>query len=151
MPVQSDLLVRIVYFSRNRIVLPEPAMSMEIDGILQSSRANNARDGVTGALIHNAGVFGQVLEGPADIVEETFERIQMDDRHAEVTLLEITPIVERSFSDWSMGFVGAVDLHVASEEVAPASRFDISKLSGPEIYCVLHGLILKNEKRAEAA
>ncbi|MCJ2078787.1 BLUF domain-containing protein [Methylobacterium sp. E-016] len=33
----------------------------------------------------NAGAFAQVLEGPRRQVEETFERIQCDDRHGDVT------------------------------------------------------------------
>ena len=151
MPFQPDHLTRIVYFSRNRIDLPEPAMSMEIDSILRASRANNGRDGVTGALIYNAGVFGQVLEGPLDAVEDAFERIQMDDRHAEVTLLEICPILERGFSDWSMGFVGATGLPDTAGMGLSTSGFDISCMSGPEIYSVLHGLMMKNEIRVEAA
>lgn len=148
---QSDHLTRIVYFSRNRIILPEAAMSAEIDSILRISQANNGRDGVTGALIYNAGVFGQVLEGPVDAVEETFERIQMDDRHADVTLLEISSILERSFSNWSMGFVGAGGLPGAAGRGASTSGFDISRLSGPEIHGMLHSLMLKNEVRVEAA
>lgn len=144
-------LVRIVYFSRNDIGLPDAEMGRELDRILNISRINNARDGVTGALIYNNGVFGQVLEGPSDIVENTFERIQMDDRHGGVTLLDIAPIAERGFSEWSMGFVGTTGLQACLGEAVAASKFDISVLSGQDIYGMLHSLILKNELGARAA
>ena len=146
----TDLL-RIVYFSRNRIALPNHEMIWEIDRILDVSQANNERCGVTGALIFNDGVFGQVLEGPRDAVEETFERIQLDDRHHDVTLLNISPIAARSFADWSMGFVGSGGVQEVYEGTTSITDFDISLLTGDEIYDVLYSLTVKNEVRARAA
>ena len=150
MSVETRDLIRIVYFSRNAVPLSDHDMAWEIDRILTVAQANNLRDGLTGALAYNDGVFGQVLEGPSEAVEETFNRIQMDDRHADVTLLEIGPIAERTFSDWSMGFVGKADLN-AGQGGAAAAAFDLSALTGPEIYGVLHALMLRNEVRARAA
>ncbi len=149
MTVETGTLIRIVYFSRNRVALSEQEMAWEIDRILAVAQTNNARDGITGALAYNDGVFGQVLEGPAGAIEDTFDRIQMDDRHADVTLLEIGPITERTFIDWSMGFVGQNDLSAGPG--GSVSTFDLSHLTGPEIYGVLHSLMLRNEVRARAA
>ena len=144
-------LIRIVYFSRNDIAVSDAEMSCELDRILNISRINNTRDDVTGALTFNSGVFGQVLEGPSEAVENAFERIQMDDRHSDVTLLEIVSIVERGFSKWSMGFVGKLDAQVDPENLATTSDLDISLLSGQEIYRTLHTLMLKNENAVRAA
>ena len=144
-------LLRIVYFSRNNITGSSDEMVWEIDRILDISQANNGFVGVTGALIFNDGVFGQVLEGPRAAVEETFERIQLDDRHFDVTLLDISAITARSFADWSMGFVGSGGLQEVYTGVTSIADFDISLLSGEEIYGVLHALTLKNELRARAA
>lgn len=148
--LQPDLL-RLVYFSRNRISRPYREMIWEIDQILETSQANNGRAGVTGALIFNDGVFGQVLEGPKDAVDETFERIQLDERHHNVTLLDITPIEERSFADWSMGFVGSHSLRSTHEVQTKVTDFDISRLDGDEIFKLLLVLTLKNEVTAKAA
>ncbi|WP_299646722.1 BLUF domain-containing protein [uncultured Jannaschia sp.] len=148
--LQPDLL-RLVYFSRNRISRPDCEMIWEIDQILETSQVNNGRAGVTGALIFNDGVFGQVLEGPKDAVEETFERIQLDERHHDVTLLDITPIDERSFADWSMGFVGSHSLRATYEVQTKVTDFDISRLDGDEIFKMLLLLTLKNEVTAKAA
>ena len=144
-------LIRIVYFSRNDIAVSDAEMSCELDRILNISRINNTRDDVTGALTFNNGVFGQVLEGPSEAVENAFERIQMDDRHSDVTLLEIVSIVERGFSKWSMGFVGKLDAQADPQRLVTTSDMDISLLSGQEIYRTLHTLMLKNENAVRAA
>lgn len=144
-------LIRVVYFSRNRIAGCDAEVARQIEDILAVSRANNARCGVTGALIYNDGVFGQVLEGPVEAVEETFERIQLDDRHGGVTLLDIAPIAARRFAVWSMGFVGRADAAVRRGGLASAPDFDIAALGGEEIYVLLHGLMLRNEAVSRAA
>lgn len=145
-------LLRVVYFSRHAEEIAQEAMAWEIDLILEKSQVNNARVDVTGALMFNAGVFGQVLEGPIDAVEETFDRIQMDERHDDITVLETARVSERSFTRWSMGFVGADQ--VCSElfgRIGTATEFDIGKLSGQQIFEALHALTLKNEITGRAA
>ena len=47
-----------------------------------------------------------MLEGPLAAIERTFERIQCDARHDDVTVLQIAPIERRAFPDWSMAFAG---------------------------------------------
>ena len=99
-------LYRVVYCSRN--VLPEHpgALAAQVRRILEVSRRNNARDGISGALLFSGGCFAQALEGPQDAVETAFERIQCDERHTEITVLGAGPIAERDFADWSMAFHG---------------------------------------------
>ncbi len=99
-------LLRVVYFSRNRISRPLGEMHGDIDQILRTAQRNNAAFGVTGALVFNGAVFGQILEGPRQGVEEIFERIQCDGRHSDITVLDLCPIDARSFEGWAMGYVG---------------------------------------------
>jgi hypothetical protein len=99
-------LHRLVYFSRNRI--GDGVIDAEIAAILATARRNNARHGVTGALLFSAGTFAQVLEGPLAAIERTFERIPCDARHDDVTVLQIAPVKRRAFPDWSMAFAGTV-------------------------------------------
>ncbi|MGI4765000.1 MAG: BLUF domain-containing protein, partial [Janthinobacterium lividum] len=101
----SDLY-RLVYTSRNLLAGGESEQSAAVGAILAASKRNNARVGVTGALLFNAGSFAQVLEGPRAAVETTFERIQRDARHSDVSVLQCDPVVERGFPNWSMAFVG---------------------------------------------
>ena len=99
-------LHRVLYCSRNLIPGTPEAVAADIRRILAASRRNNARDGITGGLLFSEGCFAQVLEGPLDAIEGTFERIQCDERHSDVTVLQSGPIAARDFPDWSMAFAG---------------------------------------------
>lgn len=97
-------LYRIVYCSRN-LILDETApapVEAELQRILAASRRNNTAADVTGALLFNRDYFAQVLEGPRKSVETTFERIQQDRRHGEVTMVENGWATNRDFPDWAM-------------------------------------------------
>ena len=71
-----------------------------LNGILSKARSLNALDGITGALICRHDVFLQMLEGPLDRVEATFERIRKDDRHVEVNRLWSAKMENRLFGRW---------------------------------------------------
>lgn len=141
----SDGLLRVVYVSRNCIAA-DAGLAWEIDRILEEAQTRNAANGVTGALNFNRGVFGQVLEGPSDAVEDTFELIEMDDRHADVTVLSIGAIAERAFGDWAMGFVGRDMTEAAGFGRAGGGlRTPLTEMDGDAIFAALHGLALKRE------
>ncbi len=137
---------RLVYHSLNRLVRQPEAMRAEIDQILEKSRHNNAKVGITGALMFNSGFFAQVLEGPPGAIEATFERIQRDARHGEVTLLEFIPVERRAFANWSMAFVGASEAGL--DDLAETSGFDPSRLSGNELFEALRDLLQREFPRA---
>ena len=145
-------LLRVVYLSRNAISMSSEEMKWEIDGILEQSQRNNALVEVTGALVFNLGVFGQVLEGPMDAVEETFDRIQGDARHHDVTVLELRRIEARTFPEWSMGFVGLDDAAVRLFGGMSGEAFqEARRLGGEPILDALQGVALKKELRWRAA
>ena len=103
----TDDLYRLSYYSRNNIDGAATTDAKQIEQILEAARRNNEQIGVTGALMFTDGFFAQVLEGERAAVERTFDRIQLDDRHGQVTLLGFEPVAERRFGEWSMAFVGA--------------------------------------------
>lgn len=74
----------------------------DVSGILEQSRHNNALDGVTGLLWTDGVRFLQVLEGDADSVGKTFDRIALDPRHGAIVILSDKTIEEREFGNWSM-------------------------------------------------
>lgn len=76
----------------------------ELVDLLARSRANNRAAGLTGLLLYADGSFVQTLEGPDEVVEETFRRISRDVRHRSVSIALREQITERHFPDWSMGF-----------------------------------------------
>lgn len=143
-------LHRLIYCSRSRLAGAEEALTAEVQGILMSSRRNNMRSGVTGALLFNAGCFGQVLEGTLPAIESTFERIQRDERHGDVTLLDLSPVAQRRFPNWSMAFVGrSVQHENLFAGIATTSGFEPGRLSGEHLLGLLRDLMLR-EEAAEA-
>jgi uncharacterized membrane protein (DUF373 family) len=76
----------------------------ELLGLLKICRTNNSARDITGALIYLHRTFFQILEGDEQAVDETFEKIQKDTRHKDVTQIERKPIAERDFPYWNMGF-----------------------------------------------
>ena len=142
----TDGIFRLVYYSRNKAAGSPETMAATIQAILAAARRNNPSVGVTGALMFNAGCFAQVLEGPKAGIEHTFERIQRDERHGDVSVLFFGPVADRSFDRWSMGFVGE---SVANAEqygaVADQSGYDPSRMTGDAVFATLQRLIREEE------
>tara|TARA_R110000824_G_scaffold163733_7_gene339525 strand:- start:7940 stop:8398 length:459 start_codon:yes stop_codon:yes gene_type:complete len=70
--------------------------------IAECSAAQNRLSDLTGSLVFVDGAFIQILEGPPDEVEKTFERICCDFRHVEVRLIDLINVSERLFEGWHM-------------------------------------------------
>ncbi|RYC29137.1 BLUF domain-containing protein [Lichenibacterium minor] len=133
----SDLY-RLIYTSRNLLPGDEDAQAAAVDGILAVSKRNNARVGVTGALLFNAGSFAQVLEGSRLAVEATFERIQRDPRHSDVGVLQCEPVAARGFPNWSMAFVGGSPRgRELWGEFARRTAFDIGRMEADRLFAAL--------------
>ncbi len=86
-------MVRLIYKSRSALEGTASDLERGFEGLLETSRRRNAAEGVTGALMFTRLLFVQALEGPADIVERTFDRICCDLRHKEVEIIEYGPVV----------------------------------------------------------
>jgi hypothetical protein len=74
--------------------------------LLESARAFNQKNGITGILLYDNQQFGQIIEGERAGIMKVWKRIQEDRRHHRVELLEIREITERSFPDWLLRFYG---------------------------------------------
>lgn len=91
------LMQQLIYVSR-----PFGFDASMLMNILAASRRCNLRDDITGALICRSDIFVQLLEGPTEKVQSTFERICRDDRHIEVNILVRAQIEDRLFDGWAM-------------------------------------------------
>lgn len=138
-------LTRVTYVSRTSPLMSGADFAPEIERILETARRNNARAAVTGALIYNRSFFGQVLEGPAAAVDEVFERIQADPRHADVVVLGYESVEARAFPDWSMGFVGTDT--VAARlfgNAANSLSVDPRDVPSDRLFATLHALAVRS-------
>jgi Sensors of blue-light using FAD len=103
------IIVRLTYYSRNRVDRMGGPIHDRIHDILIESVANNRRDDITGALVHDDKWFAQALEGPETMVSATFERILRDPRHSDVRLIKMQPVPARRFAGWWMTCVARSD------------------------------------------
>ncbi len=96
-------LSRLVYFSENQLDPKHGSILNQLSTILGASNRNNQLVNITGALVFDDLWFIQVLEGERDIILKTFERLKNDERHANITLVELTDADVRMFGNWWMG------------------------------------------------
>ena len=91
----ASTLTHLIYSS----AATKPFSANQLEELLGKSRSNNARQGITGMLLHVDGSFFQVLEGEAADVDAAYARIEQDSRHAQHTIIVREPIARRSFGD----------------------------------------------------
>jgi hypothetical protein len=70
--------------------------------ILLVARRCNERDGITGSLICRGDLYLQLLEGPQELVDAAYRRIERDQRHIQIKLLSRRNVTERLFPNWAM-------------------------------------------------
>lgn len=76
----------------------------DLKDILTTSRANNAKAGITGILLYRRSTVMQLLEGEPEAVHALYAKLQLDPRHHSLVLLYDRPIAQRAFGQWTMGF-----------------------------------------------
>ena len=95
-------LYQLIYQSQALV----PFETSDLNALLNQARAFNLEHNITGLLLYTPdGRFLQVLEGEQAIVHHLYyDRIVADPRHFNCRVLADGPCLQRSFSDWSMGF-----------------------------------------------
>lgn len=93
-------LRQIIYTSRALGVFDKAA----IHDLRCTCKRNNAVRDITGILLFTKGFFAQILEGESVILDEIFNKIQLDPRHFALRYLVDDQIEQRSCPDWSMAF-----------------------------------------------
>lgn len=140
-------LYRVLYCSRPTLAVEQGSDGHDIRSILAVARRRNASDGITGGLMFSKGCFAQVLEGPMGPVIDTFERIQQDERHADVIVLQAEPIDVRDFPAWSMAYAGA---HPAEDPIADLGADFVGHASaGQDVLDLLRAVIVREDDRLQ--
>lgn len=93
-------LYKIIYISAARHDLSDQAL----ETLLVKCRDKNAFFDITGYMVYHERNIIQLLEGRRTAVEYIYNTIRMDDRHQNITELCASPIENRAFADWQMGF-----------------------------------------------
>lgn len=93
-------MFQLVYISSSRV----PITSELVTAILEASRRNNERSGISGLLVAGGRRFLQALEGEEAAIWETYARIKADPRHHAFVLLTGRTVERRGFGHWSMAY-----------------------------------------------
>jgi len=102
------MLVELLYCSVS--VAPQ-VTDVDLEHILASARRRNLEAGITGMLLYYRGEFVQILEGRKKSVENVYEKfIGPDLQHTALNKVHQNTISHRSFSEWSMGFIGEPEI-----------------------------------------
>lgn len=91
-------MLRIIYRS-----IVNRNLAADADQIALTAGRFNAQNRITGCLFQIGDFYYQILEGPELPVRNLFKKIEMDCRHSQIMVLEITEIESRNFPSWSMG------------------------------------------------
>jgi hypothetical protein len=144
------IIFRLTYYSRNRLDRSGGSLEEHVREILHQSLANNRRDNITGALIHDDKWFAQELEGPEMAVSATFERILRDRRHSDVRLIKMAPVPTRRFADWWMAGVPRgkdnADLFLHHCE---SDRFDPQLMRADRLGDLIEAVVTRTRQRGQ--
>ncbi len=135
------MLTRLIYHSENHLGANGDRMIPKLNEILEVSNRNNARDGITGALLFDTLWFIQILEGERDAVSATLRRIMSDERHTDITIVDARPTEARLFGRWWMGLV----LLRGNEQALLArhglgTRLDPRRMTGDQVLALAQDL-----------
>ena len=99
----------------------------ELVQLLEVSRRNNQKAGLSGMLLYTSQSFLQVIEGEVPALQETYARIEVDDRHTNLRLLMDADVDAPLFPDWTMGFEHVDDEDLAEEldGFTPATEYPL--------------------------
>jgi hypothetical protein len=96
----------------------------ELGDLLDDARRFNSEHGITGVLLHDHGMFLQLLEGEAQPVDDAMRRIRRSTKHEHLIVVFDETIVSRLFPAWAMGWPGDVTGRAAAHAVIRAARRD---------------------------
>mgnify|MGYP000845570253 CR=1 FL=1 len=146
------MLTRLIYHSENHLGANGDRMIPKLNAIMDASNRNNARDGITGALLFDPLWFVQILEGEREAVSATLRRIIGDDRHADVTIMDARSIEARRFGQWWMGLAmlrgetpSLLTRHGLGE------RLDPRRISGDQVLALACDLSQRLQSRVPAS
>ena len=81
----------------------------EIAKMLEKAEIQNHIYGITGCLLYHERRFLQLIEGEEDDVRRLYQKIENDDRHTDIQLLQTERVPIKMFSEWNMLFSNVLE------------------------------------------
>lgn len=98
-PVTPDLC-QLIYLSH--ITSTGLSNSSTLNDIAEVSIKHNNIDNITGILCYGNGCFLQCVEGTEQALTNLKNRLLVDNRHKDLTILDFSALTERRFLGWSL-------------------------------------------------
>ncbi|WP_034280624.1 BLUF domain-containing protein [Alkanindiges illinoisensis] len=111
-----DQLIRMTYVSKATFTPlsdKNEGYDRNVINILTTSRRQNRKNKLVGALYFGNGYFFQCLEGTKQHIDALYAKLEKDERHTELKVLSLEPIEKVTFSSWEMKYA-AIDQEVPS-------------------------------------
>ena len=126
------MLQRLIYLSSKS---PKKNQIIDSNSIAEQSQAYNCSKGISGILLEYENNFIQYLEGDPIEVFTLYKRIEKDERHTDIWLVDYSAINERAFQDWGMGFKSLNQVQVEEWGLGELVGFSSSEslIKHPEI------------------
>lgn len=109
---KPDDLIEISYISQ----ATQDMGILSLMNLLEDVIYINKSKEVTGILLYDFGIFGQILEGARKNLEYVWPKICKDIRHKNIQVLEVNPLKDRNYPNWTMNFYGADQINMAIPE-----------------------------------
>ncbi len=129
-------LSRMLYVSRSRIDTSDHAT---MKALVEKAAANNTRERITGVLTWSEDAFLQMVEGPRAALCELLWRLNKDERHTDLLLIEFRPAAGRTTQTWSMAAPN------------PSSRAGLADLTYDRIRTMTPDTLIRRLADAEAS
>lgn len=99
------------------------ASLLNVATILAESQRNNDRDGLTGALAAHGDRYLQIIEGLPSSLDNLLRRLERDNRHKAIEVIDRRNIDRRRFGGWAMAHArfGATDIQTLERLLEPGA------------------------------
>lgn len=88
----------------------------DVSAILETCARNNIQHGITGLLLYNGRNFLQLLEGERAALDRLMAKIELDPRHAGVSMLHKGEVETHTCPDWAMKRIAIVEAVEARQQ-----------------------------------
>jgi len=130
------MITQLVYVST-----PIDACIDEFNSSLPLNQIKNNECGITGMMLTHKHFYMQLIEGDRSLVNLLYNKIVVDSRHRNVTLVKYQDIVTRQFDDW---YYAVIDKDIdpifyrSITDLVNVGDDFVNTVSGPVAMCVLH-------------
>lgn len=141
-------IYKLVYLSH---ATPSFNEKVDLPEILEKSRKNNTGVNVSGLLLYTNGLFIQLLEGEEKDVNKTYTKIVKDHRHSDAVIIAKKTEEERSFENWSMGYIAPTESEI-NEMESFVKETDFEEFLGESehpLLIMMSRVYQRNEKRSD--